>query len=367
MSSITTSRSAIYSPQPQGRQTGHPIPSTATPIPTVHPPATPSVKQHNGTTSPAAGYFGLVVDPNESTLSINHAKHNWSPSASSMKSTAAKSPRPVTMEGLPESFQKQAQALAYTLHHQNLSNVSEPGCYSSTSEFSGDKSSRGPSSPSSYSPSHSYSETGVLEGGNPLFAQGIKYFDKPRMDSPVSMEVDSFARPKDGLPKPPVFNLSFPGLPPLLSQRKHSNQRSSTLPMTQKEKEADITMITPDALAPLLKKEKNNVMLLDIRTYPQFSMSRIHDAIHLCLPTTLLKRPNFNFQKLSETFADDAARAKFAGWKEAKYIIVYDADSQTSKEAAVHTVSKFIREGWKGHAYCIKGKASDDGNTDHLF
>ena len=360
MSSITTSRPAIYSPQSQGRQTTHPIPSSATPLTTVHPPATPSVKQHNGTTSPAAGYFGLVVDPSESTLSINHAKHNWSPSASSIKSTAAKSPRPVTMEGLPEGFQKQAQALAFTLHHQNLSNTSELGGYSSTSEFSGDKSSLGPSSPSSYSPSHSFTEASNAEGGIPPYSQGLKYFDKPRTASPFPMEVETYTRPYDNIPKNTGLNISFPGLPlngPVF-QRKQSNPKSATLPMSQKEKEADITMINPDALAPLLKKEKGNVMLLDLRTYPQYSMSRIQGAVHLCIPTTLLKRPSFNVQKLSETFANETDKARFSGWRKAKYIIVYDADSQSSKEAmsAAHTVSKFIREGWTGHAYCIKGK-----------
>ncbi|KAF8453643.1 protein-tyrosine phosphatase-like protein [Terfezia claveryi] len=339
MSSITTSR------------------SSATPLTTVHPPATPSVKQHNGTTSPAAGYFGLVVDPSESTLSINHAKHNWSPSVSSIKSTAAKSPRPVTLEGLPEGFQKQAQALAFTLHHQNLSNASELGGYSSTSEFSGEKSSLGPSSPSSYSPSHSFTETNNAGSSNPPYSQGLKYFDKPRIASPFSMEVETYTRPYDNLAKNTAF--SFPGLPlngPVF-QRKQSSPRSATLPMSQKEKEADITMIYPDALAPLLKKEKGNVMLIDLRTYPQYSMSRIKGAVHLCIPTTLLKRPSFNVQKLSETFANETDKARFAGWRDAKYIIVYDTDSQSSKEAmsAIHTVSKFIREGWTGHAYCIKG------------
>lgn len=360
MSSIATSRPAIYSPQSQGRQTTHPISSSATPLTTVHPPPTPSVKQHNGTTSPAAGYFGLVVDPSESTLSINHAKHNWSPSASSIKSTAAKSPRPVTMEGLPEGFQKQAQALTFTLRHQNLSNASELGGYSSTSEFSGDKSSLGPSSPSSYSPSHSFTETINAEGGIPPYSQGLKYFDKPRTASPFPMEVETYTRSYDNVPQNTAFNLSFPGLPPNspVFQRKQSNSKSATLPMSQKEKEADITMINPDALVPLLKKEKGNVILLDLRTYPQYSMSRIQDAVHLCIPTTLLKRPSFNVQKLSETFANEIDKARFAGWRDAKYIIVYDTDSQSSKEAmsAAHTVSKFVREGWAGHAYCIKGK-----------
>lgn len=360
MSSITTSRPAIYNPQSQGRQSAHPIPTPATPVTTLHPPAASSLKQHNGTASPATGYFGLVVDPSESTLSINNAKHNWSPSACSIKSTAAKSPRPVIMEGFPEPFQKQAQALAFTLHHHNLSNGSETGGGYSSSEFSVDnKSSLGHSSPSSYSPSHSFTEIGTTESDIPPFSQSTKYFDKPRMPSPLPMDVDGFSLSNDNLPKIQNFGaLSLPNIPRIPLHRKQSNPKAATIPMCQKEKETDIPMITPDALAPLLKMEVGNVMLLDLRTYPQYSLSRIQDAVHLCIPTTLLKRPSFNVSKLSETFANAADKAKFAGWKNAEYIIVYDADSQSGKESvsAVHTVNKFVREGWTGHAYCVKGK-----------
>lgn len=130
------------------------------------------------------------------------------------------------------------------------------------------------------------------------------------------------------------------------------------LPMSQR-KEADISMINPDALAPLLKKENNNVMLLDLRSYPQYSMSRIHGALHLCIPTTLLKRQSFTLQKLLETFVNETDRERFAGWRDAEYITVYDTDSQSSTaSSATDTVKKFVKEGWRGHACCIQGNSS---------
>jgi len=119
-------------------------------------------------------------------------------------------------------------------------------------------------------------------------------------------------------------------------------------------------MIDPDALAALLKTGSNNVMLVDLRPPPQYSMSRIQGAIHLCIPTTLLKRQSFNLQKLSETFLNETDKARFAGWRDLEYIVVYDTDSQSSMEAmsATHTVNKFIKEGWKGPVYCIKGNSN---------
>ncbi|RPB18913.1 hypothetical protein L211DRAFT_859235 [Terfezia boudieri ATCC MYA-4762] len=98
-------------------------------------------------------------------------------------------------------------------------------------------------------------------------------------------------------------------------------------------------------------------MLLDLRSYLRYSTSRIQGAIHLCIPTTLRKRSSFNLQKLSETFINEIDKDRFARWKEAKYIIVYDTNSHSSMEAtsAADTVNKFVKEGWRGHAYCIKG------------
>ena len=98
-------------------------------------------------------------------------------------------------------------------------------------------------------------------------------------------------------------------------------------------------------------------LLLDLRVFPQFSQSRIHGALNLCIPTTLLKRPSFNLQKLQDTFTNDSEKARFAEWKKAKYIVVYDAFSSEKKDAvsAVNTLKKFSNEGWKGNSYIVRG------------
>lgn len=100
-------------------------------------------------------------------------------------------------------------------------------------------------------------------------------------------------------------------------------------------------------------------LLLDVRTYKLFAQSRIPTAVNLSIPTTLLKRPSFNVAKLSETFANDQDKERFSKWRSMKRIVVYDMDSKdlgdSSGMAALHTLSKFSREGWKGHAYFLAG------------
>jgi len=102
-------------------------------------------------------------------------------------------------------------------------------------------------------------------------------------------------------------------------------------------------------------------LLLDLRVFPQFSQSRIHDALNLCIPTTLLKRPSFNLQKLQDTFTNEAEKARFSQWRNAKFIVLYDAFSEETREAtsAINTLKKFSNEGWKGRSYILRGGFAD--------
>lgn len=377
MSSLTSSRPpsrnsfdyAGYNSQSQPRthvsnpaHSPHPVASPGIPSTTFSAPTPPGLKQskQQQQTGSPAGYFGLIVEPGDSTLSLNHTKHNWSPAASSIKSVAARSPRPVTLDNLPlsESFHKQAQALAFSLHQPNFPNGTEQS--NASSEYSGDKGSMAPSTSTSYSPppQGSHPEQDERAGSQPSNSPNAvpQYFqNRPRMASPFSMKADSFGRPHDSLP-----HLSAPSSPfspgSLNITGASVTRKAHTLPIPAKDD--SITLITPEFLRQLLRNESSNVLLLDLRTYPQYAQSRIEDAVHLCIPTTLLKRPSFNVTKLSETFANDADKKKFLKWRISKYIVVYDADSQTIKDAipTVHTVNKFVREGWSGHAYVLGGR-----------
>lgn len=140
----------------------------------------------------------------------------------------------------------------------------------------------------------------------------------------------------------------------------HIIQRSETLPSSVSHDGP--TMIAPQDFVDILKNHlPQDLLLLDLRVFPQYSKSRISGAINLCIPTTLLKRSSFNVQKLSETFTKENERAKFAQWKDAKFIIVYDASSAQLKDAtsSVNTLKKFSNEKWQGTALIIRGGFSN--------
>ena len=133
-------------------------------------------------------------------------------------------------------------------------------------------------------------------------------------------------------------------------------QRSETLPSSVSHDGA--TMVAPQDFVEILKSHlPQDLLVLDLRVFPQYSKSRISGAINLCIPTTLLKRSSFNVQKLSDTFTKERERAKFAKWRDAKFIIVYDANSMHLKDAtsSVNTLKKFTNEQWRGATLIIRG------------
>ena len=134
--------------------------------------------------------------------------------------------------------------------------------------------------------------------------------------------------------------------------------RADTLPSSLAHD--DVKMVSPQGAVALMENH-TDMLLLDLRVFPQFSHSRIKGAINLCIPTTLLKRPNFNVQRLLETFTKEAERAKFGRWREAQVIVVYDVGSVQLKDAmsCVNTLKKFINEGWRGSAMVIRGGYSE--------
>ena len=192
------------------------------------------------------------------------------------------------------------------------------------------------------------------------------FFDIPRQQSPAQMTISPVPRnvlshlddrhPRLSLPQ----NKADPPSPHLKTHKGHETfalqpQRADTLPAAL---EDGPILISSKHLKDIKDRlPSSHFLLLDLRVFPQFSVSRIKDALNLCIPTTLLKRPSFNIQKLQDTFTNDIEKQRFAQWKNARYIVVYDAFSSDKKDAisSVNTLKKFTNEGWKGHSYILRG------------
>jgi hypothetical protein len=190
------------------------------------------------------------------------------------------------------------------------------------------------------------------------------FFDIPRQQSPSNMTSPASQvqrnvlshlddrHPRLSLPQ----NRADPPSPQLkIQQRGLAHHRADTLPSSLAD---GPVMIAPAQLKEMVDHlPSSQFLLLDLRVFPQFSQSRIHGALNLCIPTTLLKRPSFNLQKLQDTFTNDHEKERFSRWRSAKYVVVYDAYSSDKKDAvsAINTLKKFSNEGWKGHNYILRG------------
>lgn len=220
--------------------------------------------------------------------------------------------------------------------------------------------------------SPSFSKASLPPPSRPLNNQSSSnsspsFFDLPRNASPYSESpADLSARnqlshlderhPRNSLPQNRIDPPSPAGREPV--------QRAETLPSSLRQDTPNL--VSPQELSEILESySPKEVLLLDVRVYPQYSQSRITGALNLCIPTTLLKRPAFNVQKLADTFNREKEKAKFAQWKEAKVIAVYDANSFVLKDAtsSVNTLKKFVNEGWHGSACIVRGGYSGFSKT----
>lgn len=336
------------------------------------------------TSSPS--YFEFVVDPNSNPTDSNaggHAKKNWSPGATGFRQVAGPSPKAYPADSIPkfEAFRRQSQNSSFSLNHGSLSHFSlGSGIGQSPTSESGHKTREGATPPKSRNVSMSIegrktslSNSGRMEIDPPSPSQPSmepsqdetptpSFFDIPRNQSPLNSSVldlsqiqKSHVSQLDERHRPNSLPHSTAG-PPSPAALSHLLKRAETLPSSLTSDSP--TMVSPLELVDIIKSHlSRDILLLDLRVFPQYSQSRINGAINLCIPTTLLKRPSFNVQKLAETFTKEQEKIKFSNWKDAKAIVVYDSSSAQLKDAtsSVNTLKKFTCEGWQGSTLVLRG------------
>ncbi len=341
-----------------------------------------------GRKSSSPNYFGLVGEPTLKHQESHHAGHvrsNHSPSSSNVCPPATLSSMEPSLDANPEyeAFRTRSEATRFNLGHGNLSHFSmnsgqrpNPGRNNNSSQLNR-STPRSPRTIPVSSPAEQ-EEADKMELDTASFSReppqppsqpsqtsksdAISFFDLPRQDSPANLPPSDTTTPsrtqlshldnKHPRLSLPHNRVNPPSPSAFQKQRAH---RAETLPVSL-DKDCP-AIITPPYLIDLLNSSAKEVLLLDLRVYPQYSQSRISGAINLCIPTTLLKRPSFNVQKLADTFTNEDEKKIFARWKECKYIVAYDACSLQLKDAtsAVNTFKKFSNEGWSGHSLIVRG------------
>ena len=312
-----------------------------------------------------------------------HAKSNWSPPSSAIRPAAVTSPKHLPLDSNQdfEAFRRQSDTHAFSLSHGNLSHFSM-----------GSTSGRLPTLGSLANTGRELQQMEVDSSSNPTSPRFTTVH--PQSQNPKDAEIGPISRTAEQKAQPAgtssIFDvpytesllnapstdeprlqrnhlrhvddrhprLSLPGNridPPSPSVSDCHLKRAETLPPCLNLDGP--VMITPENLADLLNTCPQEILLLDLRVSPQYMQSRVSGALNLCIPTTLLKRPSFNIEKLAETFTEEREKAKFAVWKQSKYIIVYDAHATQLKDAVscVNTLKKFGNQGWQGKSLIVRG------------
>ncbi|KAK1828968.1 hypothetical protein QBC39DRAFT_142591 [Podospora conica] len=345
--------------------------------------------------TPSPNYFGLAVEPNgDPRDSSLLPRENWSPS-SSVKSFAAAIPKPVPMEANPdfEAFRRQADMnrgktdFSLTTTHFSLTanTAHTPGAaftpsaaqrprpprwHTHTSDASDAPFPRmGPTARAKQTTdADSIRDSAYASGDskrnseaslNPSFFPAMS-----RFESPASLE-QPFSAPDQARlsslmlraqERHPCMSLSHErtNLPSPTPGQEHP--RAETLP--PKPEAGSPGMISPKQLRDILESEQaEHTLVLDLRVSPQYAQSRVKGALNLCIPTTLLKRATFNLAKLQQTFQGEQDQQRFASWREASCLVVYDAQSNDKRDAvsAMNMIKKFANEGYTGSATILRG------------
>jgi protein tyrosine phosphatase len=341
---------------------------------------TPSAAQAQSAKSPSPNYFGLQSHDAGGYMNDGpqHSTQNWNPPSSAIHSTAAASPSVIPHDQNPEyeAFMKHSQTNSFQLGDFS-------GGSSGSFKMNAPPPPRVTASPLPISKGPTKAATGMRDSAPPssrsremLHPAAAEMSQSPkRMLSPGSLTYPELTRrgspathlaseqatgkhQRDGSPdRHPRVKLpldkSFVGSS---GMAKH---RAETLP--GKDDPESHLFTTSQHVVNLITAADEQTLILDLRVSTQYAQSHIRDALNLCIPTTLLKRPSFNVQKLAETFKDDEQRARFGNWRSSKYIIVYDNNSTQLKDATIciNMVKKFQAEGYEGITYIIKGGMSE--------
>ncbi|KAL8682814.1 MAG: hypothetical protein Q9186_001143 [Xanthomendoza sp. 1 TL-2023] len=384
---MTPDPSWVNSPSPRA----HPMPSSTTPhgLPirtpvSVGQPLSPVL--HSKSRSPQSpfaspGYFGFSAEQttNPTDPTPAHPRRNKAPGSMTPRQSVLP-PRNAPQDPQPrfEAFRRQSESNHFSLKQGSLSH------FSAAADSKRSSPSKSPDSvrsrrDSSCSPRprkkpslEKEQETQSLEimdmdnSTNDIPSQSSKstqerqFIDSPRSQSPANtsnLDLSTMGRTQPSHLDERHQRNSLPhnAIDPHPASL-HSAHRAETLP-TGFNTDGP-TMISAHDIGQVIKDHlPPDLLILDVRVFAQYSQSRILGALNLNLPTTLLKRPNYDVQRLAATFTDHQEKAKFDGWQDTKVIIVYDAASSHLKDAAtcVNTLKKFTKEGWVGSALIIKG------------
>ncbi|KAI4170811.1 MAG: hypothetical protein LQ343_004700 [Gyalolechia ehrenbergii] len=388
---VTTRISPItpWVPSPSTRVP--PMPSSTTPhgLPirtpaSVGQPLSPTLT--NKSKSPqfpfaSPGYFTLTGEQTSAsgeTKSTSQRKSHDTPVATPREPAQAHRPVQQDLQSRFEAFRRQSESNSFNLSHGSLSQFSTAaGSRRSSSSKSPDSaksrrdesSSPRPRKKPSREKDRATQASEMMDMDSSFHSMDAQFSkeahvhlvqDVPRTQSPTNSSSSDLSRLGRSRPshldeRHPRNSLPENRIDPHPSSLRAAH-RAETLP-TGFSTDGPTLVSAPEIYEIIKNHLPPDFLILDVRVFAQFSQSRISGALNLNLPTTLLKRPTYDVQRLSSTFTKPEEKTKFDQWRDAKFIIIYDANSAQLKDATTctNTLKKFTKEGWEGSTLIIKG------------
>lgn len=137
----------------------------------------------------------------------------------------------------------------------------------------------------------------------------------------------------------------------------------------------DLSDISCSSLSELLKPDptSNNftVLIIDLRPTIHFAKCHIVNSLSICVPSTLLRRPTYDLNKVLSSVSDESHHAVLVRWAEFKNIVFVDANSVTLKEDSpiYHLFHKFPCRDLETSFFWLKGgfKAFQTSHSEQIF
>ncbi|KAM0753889.1 hypothetical protein T439DRAFT_322774 [Meredithblackwellia eburnea MCA 4105] len=178
----------------------------------------------------------------------------------------------------------------------------------------------------------------------------------------------SFPTPTAPLARPRQTSLTGPGVAATASStaaRTITNPRfTSFTPAELLDLLAASTVATPSPIespsatpTPISTVNPPSLLVLDLRTHSAWIQCRARDSINICVPSTLLRRPNHGVEQIGAPLAGKD-RERFFHWNSSvQTIVVVDMDSGALLEGSgvSSLLAKFVKAGFNGTLAWVKG------------
>lgn len=119
-----------------------------------------------------------------------------------------------------------------------------------------------------------------------------------------------------------------------------------------------IKKVTPAQLQQLLDSQGDTQsLLLDMRTFASFQISRVRTAINISIPATLLKRSSYTMTKIADSLRASKDGTRLRHWYDNKRLFLYDSDSfHVGPGTAIYQFAKkFVHVDFAGELYTVIG------------